>query len=249
MLKNLLASYCMLIFFTPVLLSQKHGCDSAIVQLSVEVARQYSYYKHAKKSPETSSGYINDDSKNFRFMLGVRVAPRFVIETGIHSEMIWMAWGHQEHFVAEYTFARTMIIPLRACYHLHLFDIFNNPVRLEPSFGFLLGYVGENKVVGAGEQVVSYNLPNYTFVAEHCTRLRNQYYGTSEFRLQLEANISKVISFYGGGGFCLGTKVIGETRGTYSINNGPERTVITQTKGTNYYLNVGIRLRIPNFWK
>jgi hypothetical protein len=161
--------------------------------------------------------------------------------------MYWIGWGPKEHLITAYNFLSARIVPLRVCYQLRLFDLFKNPVRLTPSIGYLFG--GKNGEVLSLDGIIQIQRPGYNFVAENGTTIKSTRFGFGEFRLQLEASISKAFSFYAGGGYCLGTRVIGEASGTYSINGGPERTVITQTKGTNRYLNAGIRLRIPNFWK
>ncbi len=246
-MKNLVLLGFLLLLNT-VLMAQKHGLDSSIIRLSFEVPRRYCLYENAAGTQGLSEGgYIGDSFKSYRFLLGIRVAPHLIIETGWSAEMFWTGWEVKDHLTTHYNFMHARVVPFRVCYQVRLFDVFKNPVRLMPSVGILFcRKAGEVLSGGGGVQI---QWPGYLFVAEESTEIQATSFRLGEFRLQLEANISKAISFYGGGGFCLGTKVIGETRGSYSINGGPERTVITQTKGTNYYLNAGIRLRIPNFWK
>jgi hypothetical protein len=215
------------------LTAQQYGRDSSTIRFSFEVPRRYCLYENAAGTQGLSEGgYIGDSFKSYRFLLGIRVAPHLIIETGWSAEMFWTGWGPKDHLTTHYNFMHARVVPFRACYQVRLFDVFKNPVRLMPSVGILFCRKAGEVLSGGG--AVQIQWPGYLFVAKESTEIKSSAFCLGELRLQLEASISKVI---------------GETRGTYSINNGPERTVITQTKGTNYYLNAGIRLRIPNFWK
>ncbi len=222
------------------------GRDSAVVRLSFEVANKQDRYT---KTNTNKQGKVPERDKNYRFSIGARIAPNFVLETGYFRETYWIRIKEKSEYDAWQNFTSAHIIPLRLCHQVRLLNVTPKcPVRFNSSFGYLFA----KETAGAGllnsTSTFDWNFLGTTMKGKAFSKNVAERFGLWEIRLQLEASISKWISFYAGWGHCYGTRIIGKANATYSLNGAPEKSINTISKGTNRYLNAGIRVRVPNFW-
>lgn len=243
------------LFWCNSAISQNLDDDTSRIKLSVEYKSKQDTYKNTDNNPSSGEGmYIREPYKNFSFLLGVRLHPNIIAEVGFQREEFQIGWELTEkHPFSSYrSFESAYVIPLRLYYKIKLFNLFKNPVSISPSLGYLMAFgQGGKAILGDGIGTITFTDMGFTFVATDRHFKGVEYaleknYGFGEIRLQLEFNISKAFSFYGGGGYCFGTKVIGKTNVSYSINGMPAQQISTASKGSNRYLNAGIKLRIPN---
>ncbi len=209
------------------------------------------WYTKADDNADSGGSGWSDPLNNYCLNLGILFSNNLFFEAGYQKESFNISWEYEKEDVFRYfteDIEHSFIVPIRLGYQLKLFKVFGQPVYLSPSIGYQMAFNrGTNNMQdwsGIMGRSGTEFFGTYAYKKGEEYALR-KYNGFFEGRLQIEATVSKVFSFYAGGGYCRGQHIIGRTDVSYSYQNGPEQRIATTTRGSNKYVNIGIRLRIP----
>lgn len=173
---------------------------------------------------------------------------RFAVETGICRQTFYVGWDQKDVMAVHYSIDRFKLVPVRLSYSFPLFQIFKRPLKLSPGIGYVFASGkpitfawGTNDIITVG----NITLLQYTRLGEELGLAHK--FGLWEGRLQIEYPVFSFFSLYGGIGYCKGSgTIIARYFGIYTISNGPENEVRTESNGTHRFWNLGIRLKIPD---
>lgn len=205
---------------------------------------------------EWTKTYIIQGENYGQIAIGYRFYKSFVAELGYYQDTYNLNWTVFEEdegsFGTSFPIEAGRVFPFRISYEQRVFHLFKHPVYITPLLGYSLGLaqgvmLTDSSSITLGDPVTG------TFATGTFKKGReydiNKRFGFIEARLQAEFMISKAFSLYAGAGFNFGTGVIGRTNVTAFSGGTLIGKIVNETRGDSRYFNVGIRLRIPNFWE
>jgi hypothetical protein len=211
---------------------------------------------HYNNDSERERSKMLESRRYFSYSMGFKFYKSFFAELGFHQESYNLSCLFLENergaSLFSYPIESGKVFPLRIGYEQRMFNLFKHPVYVTPSIGYAFGFaqgvmLTDSSNFTAGDPTMGiFAIGTFKKGREYDI---NKRFGFIETRLQAEFMVSKAFSFYAGGGFNFGTHVIGRTNVTEFIGGVQTGKIVNITRGDNRYFNIGLRLRIPNFWE
>ncbi len=224
------------------------------IRLSMEYRKKSDYI--LQNNNWWSKIYMHEGENYYQFSLGYKFYKSFVVELGFFKETYNLGFSALEDAdgsaIGSYPIETGKVFPFRVSYEQRICRVFKRPVYLTPSLGYSMGFA-QGTLLTDSSSTFSINYTTGDFAigtfkkgSEYDVNAR---FGFLEARLQAEVMVSNAFSFYAGAGINRGTHILGRTNVTEFSGGVPIKKIINETRGDNRYFNIGIRLRVPNFWK
>lgn len=193
------------------------------------------------KYPDQATKIRRADS-NYGFYVGYR-KKRISIEAGYYKEKFFITSEHEGVAVSGFIGSYNMF-PLRIGYHLPIMNIWKRGLSLSAHLGIITAR-GKSQEDWLTVTAAFPNGADTLFVTTYPYSKNAASFKLWEARIQLQYDVFRHVSVYGGIGVGLGSMDVITSNTEYRHNQNSPELIENQSKGSNSFVNIGLKLRIP----